>query len=311
MKFPPMEKGTYRTTDEASVKCRCGTNVEFKSNEIFKFCSGCGEKHNKMRLGTSSYTYSGVMSDALKAITPECQEFYFESDLVTNGPGHRMYGLIKYHTPKVSAYIDASKGTVEMSADKVHVNVYTNAEGGVWSTEIRQHQMDKIRLEFSDEEIFKLTEEELVEKMMREGKGLWTKPISKEHYETKKAHLFGITLDEVADLYADSRARRPAKTYIPKGMSPLIVDFFTQWKKVEDECIQRHLQSNFTLLRPLTIERHVEKKGDAIVLTVRDRDEQDVLIMYSDIIKGKYKSMDDFDFRTKDDKRFTVIVKGE
>jgi hypothetical protein len=311
MKFPKMTKGTYRIDDEALIKCGCGTDVKFAKNEVFKFCSSCGRKHNKMRVGTSSYSYSGVMSDALSAIMPMCQEFYFESDVVTNGPGHRMYGLVRYHSPQVSAYIDASKGTVKMIADKVSVDVYTDAEGNVWSANIKKSNFDKISLEFSDEEIFKLTEDELVKKMMYEAKGLWSKPITKEHYETKKDHLHSITLDEASDLYADSRARKSPKFYIPKDMSPFVVDFFNQWIKVEEECIQRQLQSNFSLSRPRTIKRQVEKNGDAIVLTIRDRDNQDKLVMYSCITRGEYRSMNDFDFNTIDNKKFIVTLKGK
>ena len=158
MKFPPMTKGTYKTTDEASIKCSCGTTIEFKSEEIFKFCSGCGTKHNKMRAGTSSYSYSGVMSDQLLKVVDACQEFYFESDVVTNGAGHRMYGLRRHHSPEVSSYIDASKGTVTMKTQAITVDVYTNADNEVWNSGIKQHSMDKVRLEFSDEEIFSVNQ---------------------------------------------------------------------------------------------------------------------------------------------------------
>jgi len=312
MKFPPMTKGAYKATDKATLHCNCGANVDFKEEDIFKFCSGCGKKHNKTRVGTSSYSYSGVMSDRLREAVDPCQEFYFEKDVVTNGPGHRIYELRRYHSVEVSSYIDASKGYVKMHSDCISVEVYTNSEKEVWSSSIKQHTMDNIRIEFSDEEIFKLTKEDLSEKLLYEAKGLWSNAIDKESYDKKLFHMRNLSLDEIGELYSDARARKQKYMHVPKYFNENAGEFCKQWAAVEEECINRGLQTNFTLVRPITIKRHLEKNNDAIVLTIRDhsRKNQGIIIMYSDIINGKYMSMDEFDFNTYNKIFFVVTLKG-
>ena len=309
MKFPKMTKGTYETTDEVSEACRCGATIEFKSTEIFKFCRDCGTKHNKMRIGTSSYTYAGVMSDQLAKLINVREEFWFESDVVTGGPGHRMYSLRRYHSPEVSSYIDASKGTVTMQAHTIAVEVHTNAEKEVWNSSIKQHTMDKVRLEFSDEEIFTLTKEDLSNKLCYEAKGLRSNKIDKEGYDKKLFHMKNLSLDEISELYSDSRARKVRGLYIPKDFNAHVGEFCKQWVKVEKECSQRQIKTNFTLVRPNTIARHVKKNDDAIVLTIKKEKstEQNKIIMYSDIVSGKYMSMNEFNFST-DDRRFIVTM---
>lgn len=312
MKFPPITNGTYKETDKATLHCSCGANVYFKEDDIFKFCSECGKKHNKMRVGTSSYSYSEVMRNRLSEVANSCTELYFEKDVVTSGPGHRIYELKRYHSIEASSYIDASKGYVKMHADFISVDVYTNSNKEVYNSSIKQYTIDEIRLEFSDEEIFKLTKEDLYNKLYEKAKGAWSNAIDKESYYKKLIHIRNLSIDEIEHLYSDSRVRKYKQMHIPEHFNERVGEFCKQWASIEEECASRGIQTNFTLVRPATIKRHLEKNNDAIVLTIRDRHrkDQDIIIMYSDIINGKYMSMDEFDFNTYNEKNFVVTLKG-
>lgn len=310
MKTPQMT-GTYKISDAADIECSCGNNIEFSQGEVFKYCSKCGKKNNKMRAGTSSYTYSEVMSDALRQIIPEDQEFFYESKLVGGGPGHSVYSVMRYHSPEISAYINASKGIVKMSSESVSVSVYTNGEGKVWSNELKYSEANNIRLEFTDTEIFSMTKEEVLKILFRESKGLWSTPVSREYYEKQKKSLLSITLGDTAESYSDSRARKVRDIYVPKSMGKRAKAFYKNWKKVEKECSERRLQNNFTLLNPVRAKKQIEDSGDAVLLTIFDenRKEEGTLIMHSDIVRGQYSSLSDFDFTVDDKKMIAKIIK--
>jgi len=307
MKFPKKEPGKYTVDSECSEKCGCGETVSFKSGEVFKFCGGCGREHNKLRFGTSSYSYSDVMASELEKLLPKCMELFYESDVKSNGSGHRQLSLRRYHTPEISAYIDASRAIIRMPYETIYINIYAN-DTGAWSKEMRETTFENIRLEFTDREIYGMTKEELVNRISREAKGLWSSITDKYEYEKKRETMLNMSLEDIGETYIDPRLAPISRATFPKTIDAKVRQFFEEWEDILNETRKRRLDFNFTLTRPYSIMKAFKATGDAVVLTVYSQDNKDYIVTYKDIAEGKAPTKYGFDFSSTDTKLTVVKI---
>lgn len=297
MSTHPMTEGKYKLSDSGETICSCGAQVSFSSKEVFKHCSGCGNQYNKMRLGTSSFTYSGVMSRELQKLVDECIEFFFEADNVTNGAGHRQLCLVRWHSPEVSAYIDASKAKITLHSEKCSANVYTHNDGHSWSSEVRQTTFETITVELTDREIFTSSKEEIAKILKAKAKGIFNKEVTKEYYEEKREAVLNMPLNEITDVFSDFRTRKTSTRKFPKKLDEKVIKFLTEWEKVEVDCALLHVSADFVLFRPATILRRISKDGDGVVMTIKTEKGKAIVVKYSDIMKSQAPSLTDFNFK--------------
>ena len=301
--------GKYKLTDEVHEKCRCGGTVDFAQNEVFKFCPKCGEKHNKMRFGTSSYTYAGVMSQELARKLGEIGPAFFEFDENSGAAGHRIVFVRKVIFKDASGFIDASKAHVNFTSESVGVEVYTNASGH-WSTHLhRRHFGDDFSVGFSDDEIFNMSKDQMMDRIASEmkghGTGLWSRLTGEEEYELKKNTILNMSILDAESSYSDQRC----KAYTPRQRwwgeaSETLRNYWNAWIKVEDEARERFANYNFTVVRMYSMKKSIKETGDVVVVTIKskNRDKKDILITYRDIESGVAPGVRDFDFTAVSEK---------
>ncbi len=201
---------TYQIDYAGTVECPdCGAKVEFKENQVFKFCSDCGNQINKLRLGYSSWDYASVMKRELKAKLGDVGPWYFKQRSHTGDRYKELFWLKKVELEELSAYADSPKVIIKLQEKLISVEVADYSEtNDIDHAKVSIRNFGGHRIELKDKELYDISEKDLREKVYRKAKDLYYDEITEEEYRKLRKDLYEMRLTDILDKYRPRKDRR-------------------------------------------------------------------------------------------------------
>jgi hypothetical protein len=190
---------TYKIEDRATITCSCGETVEFKPGEVFKFCSSCGEEHNKLLKGVSLFNYSSVMAGELKKKIADSGPWYYETTGKNAAPYKIVKKIKKVEIDDVSGYADSPKCFVKLKYHVTSMEVNYDADGNVTYFNATYSNFGTARVEYSDRDMYKLSNDKLNEEIKKKAKDLFFEEITKDEYTEKLDKIMNSSVWEIID----------------------------------------------------------------------------------------------------------------
>jgi len=187
----------------------CCKEIEFNGNRV-AYCSVCGTKHNKERLGKSMYDYAGHKGDtAFKRYTEGTLYFKLSN---YNGVGQEFLNYVEYRPVKGSGNLDVDGGAVCFKNRSINLSRTLSGRG-----KGKKKGLDRVSFNHSftnpkteefggttnadltDEDIFDTTDEEFNNRVIRKMQPAFYKRITKLEFDIFEAKIQHIS-NELSEL---------------------------------------------------------------------------------------------------------------